>query len=266
MKRKPRIVLVEDEEILSNLIALKLEDAGYDVASARDGREGLGLITQTKPDLVLLDIMLPTLNGFDILEELNRQHLLPALPVVIISNSGQPVEIERAKKLGVRDYLIKLNFSPQEVLEKVKLVLEGDADDPLPFTNKETGAEAPTAHILIVEDDVMLCEFLKKKFSEKRYRASVALNADEARRILKDEAVDLVLLDIVLPDTDGFAFLGELKAAANLKNIPVIIISNLGQKDEIKRGLAAGAADYVVKANVLPGDILAKVEAVLRTR
>ncbi len=259
---KKHIVLVEDETMLSNLIEAKLVENGYAVKVARDGKEGLTLIHAEKPDLVLLDLLLPGLNGFKILETLSEEKLLPELAVVVISNSGQQVEVERALKLGVRDYLIKINFTPHEVLEKVEQVLAGGSPQKI---SKKSSLEvrSPSSHILIIEDDLILVELLESKFRQHGYRISRAFNVAEARLILKGGDVDLILLDIILPDMDGFMFLSELKRDASFKGIPVMVISNLGQKEEIEKGLKAGAVDYIIKANVLPTEILKKVEAVL---
>ncbi|MDO8408008.1 MAG: response regulator [bacterium] len=113
------IVLVEDQEILARLIGHKLEQHGYAVKVAFDGAEGLRLIRSVKPDLVLLDMGLPRIDGFGVLEALRAEHLLPNLPIIIISNTGEDIEIERARTLGVRDYLIKINFDPDELVAKV---------------------------------------------------------------------------------------------------------------------------------------------------
>ena len=117
------IVLIEDEQTLTNILKLRLEQAGYRVQAASNCEEGLALIQSAKPDLVLLDIMLPVLDGFGVLEKLHADAVTPKLPVIVISNSGQPVEVERVQKLGARDFLIKVNFDPDEVLEKVRKVL-----------------------------------------------------------------------------------------------------------------------------------------------
>ncbi len=120
--KKKRIVLIEDEEIIVNLLVAKLERCGYEVKVARDGIAGLDLIRAEKPDLVILDMILPRLHGFGILEKLREEEILPNLPVIIISNSGEPVEIDRATALGVRDYLVKVNFDLNEIIAKVNRV------------------------------------------------------------------------------------------------------------------------------------------------
>jgi len=115
-----KILLIEDEEILINLLQKKLTNEGYDISVARNGQEGLELIKEIRPDLILLDIIMPKMGGFEVLEEMQKDQELQNIPVIIISNSGQPVEINRAQKLGAKDWLIKTDFDPQEVIDKVK--------------------------------------------------------------------------------------------------------------------------------------------------
>ena len=115
-----KILIVEDEEIMYTLLEKKLQQEGYDVRVAKDGEEGLLRMRQEKPDLVLLDVIMPRKGGFEVMEEMRKDEGLKGIPVIIISNSGQPVEIDRAKELGVRDWLIKTQFDPQEVIAKVK--------------------------------------------------------------------------------------------------------------------------------------------------
>src|SRR3989304_8100777 len=114
-----KILLIEDEEIMIGLLQKKLQKEGFDVSVGRNGEEGLEIMGKQKPDIVLLDIIMPKLGGFGVLEAMSQSDSLRDIPVIIISNSGQPVELDRAKRLGVRDWLIKTNFDPQEVADKV---------------------------------------------------------------------------------------------------------------------------------------------------
>jgi two-component system alkaline phosphatase synthesis response regulator PhoP len=114
-----KILLVEDEDLIIKLLQKKLISEGYDVTIASDGEEGMKAIRQNKPELVLLDIVMPKKGGFEVLEEINQDIDLRDIPVIIISNSGQPMELDRAQRLGVKDWLIKTEFDPKEVLEKV---------------------------------------------------------------------------------------------------------------------------------------------------
>jgi len=114
------ILILEDEEILANLLQKKLTNEGYEVSVSPNGKRGLEMMNKKIPDLILLDIMMPEKNGFEVMEEMKKDKKLNKIPIIIISNSGQPVELDKAKELGVSDWLIKTEFDPQEVLEKVR--------------------------------------------------------------------------------------------------------------------------------------------------
>jgi len=121
-----KILLIEDEDIIIDLLEKKLSQEGYKVVVAKDGEEGLRKMKEMepKPDLILLDIIMPKMGGFEVMEEMQKDPQLREIPVIIISNSGQPVELDKAKKLGAKDWLIKTEFDPKEVIEKVKRQLQ----------------------------------------------------------------------------------------------------------------------------------------------
>ena len=114
-----KILIIEDEKVLANLLQKRLISEGYSVAVSYDGKDGLKKLKELSPDLLLLDILLPRLDGFGIMKEMKKDKDLKKIPIVIVSNSGQPVEIDKAKKLGAKDWLIKAEFDPQEVIDKV---------------------------------------------------------------------------------------------------------------------------------------------------
>lgn len=114
-----KILLIEDEEILITLLQKKIMKEGYLLEVARDGEEGLRKIKEVKPDLILLDIIMPKMGGFEVMEKMSGDPEMKTIPIIIISNSGQPVELDRAKELGAKDWLIKTEFDPQEVIDKV---------------------------------------------------------------------------------------------------------------------------------------------------
>ena len=114
-----KVLIIEDEEILLELLEKKLVQEGYDVQVAKDGVEGLEKIEERKPDIILLDIVMPRMGGFEVMKELQKKEEFSDIPIIIISNSGQPVELDLAQKLGARDWLIKTDFDPKEVIDKV---------------------------------------------------------------------------------------------------------------------------------------------------
>ena len=114
-----KILLIEDEQLMIELLERRLIQEGYETTVAKDGVKGLEKMKEVKPDLILLDIIMPKMGGFEVMEKMNENEELKKIPIIIISNSGQPVELDRAKKLGAKDWLIKTEFDPQEVIDKV---------------------------------------------------------------------------------------------------------------------------------------------------
>ena len=114
-----KILIIEDEEIMLGLVQRKLIKEGYEISVAKDGEEGIRVMKEVNPDLILLDIIMPKMGGFEVMEEMNKNKELKKIPVIVISNSGQPVELDRAQNLGAKDWLIKTEFDPQEVIDKV---------------------------------------------------------------------------------------------------------------------------------------------------
>jgi PleD family two-component response regulator len=121
--KKPKIVLVEDDQFIIDMYKIKLA-SDFDLKVALDGKDGLDLIRQFKPDLVLLDIILPRLDGFEVLEEMKKDPDLKDIPVLLLTNLGQRDNIRRGLRLGALDYIIKAHYTPGEVAEKIKQVLE----------------------------------------------------------------------------------------------------------------------------------------------
>src|SRR3989344_4630264 len=118
-----KVLIIEDEDVLRNVLAKKLEKEGYEVIVAADGEAGMNSIRNENPDMILLDIMLPKKNGYQILEEMHGDEELKKIPVLVISNSGQPVEVRKILELGACDYLVKADFEPQEVIDKMRTCL-----------------------------------------------------------------------------------------------------------------------------------------------
>lgn len=119
-----KIVIVEDDNFLMELMARKLTVENFEVVSAFNGEEGLKKIKEEKPDFVLLDLILPGINGFEVLEKLKNDKETMDIPVVILSNLGQKDDIEKGFKLGAEDFLVKAYFTPSEIVEKIRAILK----------------------------------------------------------------------------------------------------------------------------------------------
>ncbi|MEA3344422.1 MAG: response regulator [Patescibacteria group bacterium] len=119
-----KILVIEDDKFLRKVISLKLDREGYEVSEAVDGEKGAKKIKEEKPDLILLDLILPGIDGFEVLSKIKTDSALSKIPIIILSNLGQKDDIEKGIKMGANDYLIKAHFTPDEIIEKIKLILD----------------------------------------------------------------------------------------------------------------------------------------------
>jgi len=122
MGNQKKIIIVEDEKPMARALAIKLKSAGYDVDNAYEGEDFFSKVKDNKYDLALLDIMLPKMSGFDILERMKKEGI--KIPVIMASNLSQDEDIKHAKALGAVDFIVKSNTSLMEFVEKVKTILK----------------------------------------------------------------------------------------------------------------------------------------------
>lgn len=267
-----KILIVEDDAFLSDVLLQKLQANGYATLLSRDGADALKKMRAERPDLVLLDIIGPKMNGFEVLEVRQGDATIASIPVIVISDSGQSPEINRALALGAKDYLVKTKFEPEEVIAKVRQQLQNDGA----AVAKDSPKNAQTApvsegvdtllgrKIMWVEDDEFLSEIIARRLVEHGCILLHATEGAEALRILGKEMPDLILLDILLSGMDGFEILKKIKEDARTRHIPVILLSNLGQKADIEKGKALGCARFLVKAMVTLDEIIKEMKEVLK--
>lgn len=269
-----RVLVVEDEKALLSAIQTKLQNEGYEVITATDGVDALDRIKNEKPDAVLLDIFLPKMSGMDILEDLNKEGLLESLPVIIISNSGQNTEIERAQKLGVKDFLVKTDFTPQDVLDKLAKFVPAPKQKNKMENNQTSGVNILPVMppkdgrglVLVVEDDAFLRKLLVNKLKKDGFEVAETTSGKEALEFLKTKMPIIVLLDLVMPGVDGFQVLEEMRKNPQTKDTPVIVLSNLGEPEQMERTKRLGVDEYLVKAHFFLDEIQDKIDKVIAKR
>jgi CheY-like chemotaxis protein len=119
---KKKILIVEDDNFVAEVYLAKLSEMGYETILAQNGEEGLAQLKKGKIDLILLDILMPIMNGIEMLEQVKKNEEWKNIPVILLTNIGEKESIQKVREMGVKDYLIKSHFTPAEVIEKVELI------------------------------------------------------------------------------------------------------------------------------------------------
>ncbi len=126
-KKTALLLVAEDDQFYANLYRTKLEKEGFGVLVASNGTETLDLLRKNNPDLIILDLVMPEMDGFEVLKKLKEEKDLRDVPVIVLSNLGQPEDVERAKAMGIFKYIIKSNVSIHQMVESVEEALSSAA-------------------------------------------------------------------------------------------------------------------------------------------
>ena len=123
---KKKILIVEDDNFVAEVYLAKLTEMGYAAILAQNGEEGIAELKKDKIDMILLDILMPIMNGMEMLEEIKKKEEWKSIPVILLTNVGEKESIQKVRELGVENYLIKSHFTPAEVIEKIESVFKGN--------------------------------------------------------------------------------------------------------------------------------------------
>lgn len=262
---KEKILIALGDRNLSALLMQQLKELGYVVDSVMNGKDALERMKSFKPDLALIDTNLPIINGYEVLNQKSFDRDITKIPVIVVSNSGMPVEIRRLPSTPMmKDFIIKTHVEPREVIEKIEKALgrEYTIDTSAPSIKDQSRGGG--RKVLWVEDDKLLSTILSKKIESSGYKLLKAKNGQEAFVFLTTEVPDIIILDILLPEMSGFDVLQKIKTDDRLRKIPVIMLSNLSKQSDIEKAKTLGANKFVVKAAVSLDEIIREIDALVR--
>ena len=249
---KKRILIIEDNEHNLYLMTVILQKKGYEVVSAREGREGIALAGQVKPALILLDIQLPIMNGYDVARELRENPALAGVPIVAETSYAMAGDRERILAAGCTGYIEK-PFKPDTFAAEIEWYLSHQV--------KEEAVHMMT--VLVADDNKQDQYMLKVLLEGHGYKVTSAPNGVEALKAARENPPDIVFSDIMMPVMDGFALCREWKRDKQLKNIPFVFYTAMytDPRDE-KLALEMGSDRFIVRP-IAPEKFIELVKQVL---
>ena len=252
-----KILVVEDVELNRELISQLLED-DYQVLSAADGAAGLRLAHRERPDLILMDLSLPVMDGWEAARRIKADPDLKRIPIIAVSAHAMSGDAEKARRCGCDDYLSK-PLDEKLLRDKLQHFLG-------PLYQRSGSAPAAGAHrILIVDDEPLNVDYLQQELEELGYDTMSARDGQEALECVATDPPDLILLDILMPVMDGFEVCRTLKGDDATRLIPIVIMTTLDGIDDRIKGIEAGADDFLTKP-VNQRQLIARLQTSLRLK
>ncbi|MDJ0885149.1 MAG: response regulator, partial [Desulfobacterales bacterium] len=258
------VLVIEDDHLNMKLMRGLLGLGGYRMLEAAEAESGLRMAAEHRPDLILMDVNLPGLDGLSATRRLKADPELATIPVIALTGLAMEGDREKALEAGCGDYITK-PINTRSFLDGLGALLT-----PAP----ETGASEPPpkaatarqySRILVVDDDPMNVKLVEGILKKEGYQSLKAFGGAEALEMVRHQRPDLVLLDVMMPGTDGYQVTRQLKADPVTAGIPIIMITALNGTEDKVRGLDCGADEFLTKP-VNAAELLARVKSMLRLK
>ncbi len=252
------LLIVEDNESSLKLFLAVLAGTRFRVLTATDAERGLQLVREERPDLVLMDVALPGMDGLSATRIIKGDPTLASIPVVALTAHAMDGDAERALDAGCSGYLTK-PVDTRTFADQIRGFIEESRAGASPVVADHRG------RVLVVDDEPLNVKLFKAKLATERYEVQVASSGAEALRLVAEQAPDLILLDIMMPGMDGYEVTRRLKADPATCHVPVILVTALTGTEEKNRGLEAGADEFLNKP-VNTYELLARVKSMIRLK
>lgn len=270
----PKILYIEDDELNQDMLSRRLELAGYEVVIAPDGNEGVAMARSSRPDLILMDMSLPGIDGWEATRRIKADPDIASIPVIALTAHAMAGDREKALEAGCDDYDTK-PVKTERLLPKIREKLgqptpEDESEDSGATSvqsvgNWDTPQEVNKGSILIVDDNEDNRDLLSRRLTLEGYEVSLAVDGREALDRIATDSFDLVLLDVMMPNVNGFEVLEQVRKEKRPPDLPIIMVTARDRSEDIVQALRLGANDYVTK----PIDtmvLLARVETHMELR
>ncbi len=257
---KPKqILIVEDDPLNMKLVRTILSFRSVDILEATEAETGLSLAEEHHPDLILMDIQLPGMDGLSATRRIKNQPDIQDIPIVALTSHAMEGDEQKAIAAGCDAYITKpiRRMAFLEIIDQYLGQTESKPKKPSLKKNRHQD------RILIVDDEPLNIKLIAGKLHAENYEILTALSGKKALKIIDEHRPDIILLDIMMPDMNGYEVTRRLKSNPKTAHIPIILVTALNQPEHKQMGMKAGADEFLNKpVNTL--ELLARVKSLIR--
>ncbi len=260
-----RIIIVEDDPMIMEIYHKKFSDSGFEVLTANGGEGALSLAEKEKTDAILLDLIMPKMDGFEVVKKLREGICGPETKIIIFSNLSQREDRDKAMKLGADGFIIKSDYSPTELVKEVERLLGQFEEQEHNEEIRAQGSNRTTSgkRILLVEDEEVFIEMFGEKLKQEGYSLVSAKNGGWGLKEAMNGDFDLFIIDMVMPAMGGEEIIKRLKMEEKTKNIPIVVLSASVSDEATKRVEEIGIEAFFVKTQITPSELAKKIQEIL---
>jgi len=266
------IIIAEDDPMISEIYQRKFEESGYAVFPAEAGEQVLALAKKEKIDAILLDLILPKMDGFEIIKKLRGGGYDADIKIIVFSNLNQSEDREKAMQLGANGFVVKADYTPSKLVKEIERLLNQFGEEKKNGKNqseavlgekKEALGESGKKKILMVEDEEIFLEMFGGKLRADGFEVDFETNGALGVKKALAGDYDLFLLDVMVTNMTGDEIVERLKMEEKTKNTPIIVMSASGEDEMIKKMEAMGIDLFIPKTEIVPSELSKKIKEIL---
>ncbi|MFA6160350.1 MAG: response regulator [Parcubacteria group bacterium] len=265
-----KILIVEDDPMISEIYQKKFGDSGYEILTADNGEKALELDRTEKIDAMLLDLIMPKMDGFEVIENIRKSNNNPNMKIFVSSNLSQKEDQDKAMKLGADGFIVKSNYAPSDLVKEISRRLnqekESQRNEALQNGSGEFAGKKEQngkKKILLIEDEEIFLEMFGDKLKQDGFMVETANNGAWGLKEALAKDFDLFIIDMMMPAMTGDEIIEKLKLEEKTKNIPIIVLSASVEKQMEKKVKEMGINEFFVKTQIIPSELSRKVEEIL---
>ncbi len=249
-ENKVKILIAEDDPDTAKLIQAYVESRGFATAIAYDGVEALERVKEDGPDLILLDLKMPKMDGFEVINHLKKDSKTEKIPIVVITSYDVPGTREKCYLLGVNEFLTK-PISEEKLIEEITDQL------------RKIEMIQEKKRVLVADDEEDISLLVKSTLESEEFIVDMVGDGETAISKIKENVPDLLILDVSMPKLDGYEVCRRLKKDVTLSHLPIIMLTAKGDTADKVKGMDKGVDDYITKP-FDPEEMLARVRMVIK--
>jgi CheY-like chemotaxis protein len=265
-----KIIIVEDDQMISDIYNKKFSDSGFEVYPASSGDQALEVARKEKVDIVMTDLIMPKMDGFQLIERLRSGEFNPNIKIIVTSNLSQKDDRDKAISLGANGFVAKSDYSPSELVDEIKrlanqfqaqLKNEARINASIEYDQDENNTDKKK--ILIIEDEEIFIEMFGERLKQSGYVVDAARNGAWGIKEALRNKYDLFIIDMVMPAMTGEEMIEKLKLDETTKNVPIIVLSASVGNEVITRVKQMDIEGFFIKTKITPSELSNEVERIL---
>lgn len=253
------IIIVEDDPMISEIYERKFKDEGFDVSMAGSGDQALEIAKKKHVDVVLSDLIMPKMDGFELIRNLRGGEYDPNIKIIISSNLSQLEDRDKAQKLGANGFVVKAENTPGELVDKIKGYLhEFREQKKNEYRRANNITENNGKKILMIEDEDVFIDMYGGKLKQEGFAVDAAKTGEEGIRMAQEGHYDAAIVDMIIPGMTGADVIEKLKADNRTKDLPIVAYSASEVGDVVDRAASFGVK-VISKIRIIPSELALKV-------